>query len=159
MSTLVAMQSPQSFPAYYGTGLQTKEPTQANPLDFSYSQCRMQSPNYYTNQNTMPNFMSMSQTSQVNGYSSEPVPPFQHGQITGGQNTAASPVDHHQGYFPNQEPSQNCSFHQYAWLKSTAPENWWHNSTSSKNLCIQCFNALNSSYQPKANIHSLLSCL
>lgn len=127
------MQSPQSFPAYYGTGIQSKEQPQshANPLDFSYTQCRMQSPNYY-NQNAMPNFMSMSQTSQVNGYNTESIPPFQHGQIAANQNTAASPVDH-QNYFPNQEPSQNCSFHQYAWLKSTAPENWWHNTTSSKN--------------------------
>lgn len=135
MSTL-AMQSPQ-FPAYYGTGLQTKEPPQnhTNQLDFSYSQCRMQSPNYYS-QNAMPNFMSMSQTSQVNGYNAEPVPPFQHGQIGANQNTAASPVDHHQPYFPSQEPSQNCSFHQYAWLKSTAPENWWHNTSSSKNVLL-----------------------
>lgn len=134
------MQSPQTYPAYFGGGLQNKEPqTHTNPLDFSYSQCRMQSPNYY-NQNALPNFMSMSQTShnaQVNGYNTEPVPPFQHGQIPNQTTAASSPVDHNQSYFPNQaEPNQNCSFHQYAWLKSTAPENWWHNASSSKALLL-----------------------
>ncbi|XP_031554274.1 homeobox protein Hox-A9-like isoform X2 [Actinia tenebrosa] len=94
----------------------------------------MQSPSYY-NQNALPNFMSMSQTShnaQVNGYNTEPVPPFQHGQLPNQTTAETSPVDHgHQPYFPNQqEPNQNCSFHQYAWLKSTAPENWWHNASS-----------------------------
>ncbi|XP_032222624.1 homeobox protein Hox-C4 [Nematostella vectensis] len=124
------MQSTQTYPAYYGTATE-KPQSHVQSLDFPYSQCRMQSPNYY-GQTSMPNFMaampSNTHSTQVNGYSPEPMQSFQ-GQMPNTNNTA-SPIDHQSYFSGSAEPGQNCSFHQYAWLKSTAPDNWWPNSTT-----------------------------
>lgn len=128
--TTGAMQS-QNYP-FFGSNLQGKETTAHNqPLDFPYSPCRMQSPNYY-NQAPLPNFMSpmpQGNLGQVNGYTAEPSPYTANPPITG-QNSNSLHMDH-QSYYSPQEASQNCSFHQYAWLKSTSsPENWWHSSNA-----------------------------
>lgn len=128
--TTGAMQS-QNYP-YFGSNLQGKtEPgSHGQQLDFPYTPCRMQSPNYY-NQSPLPNFMSplpQGSLGQVNGYTAEPSS-YPNAPISG-QNGGSIPMDH-QGYYSPQEAGQNCSFHQYAWLKSTtSPENWWHNSTA-----------------------------
>ena len=128
--TTGAMQS-QNYP-FFGSNLQGKETAAHNqPLDFPYSPCRMQSPNYY-NQAPLPNFMSpmpQGNLGQVNGYTAEPSPYTANPPITG-QNSNSLHMDH-QSYYSPQEASQNCSFHQYAWLKSTSsPENWWHSSNA-----------------------------
>ena len=140
--SLGAMQS-QTYP-YYGSNIPSKEPTlnQQPPLDYSYSPCRMQSPSYY-NQNALPNFMSISSQAshtQVNGYNTE-APSFQHSQIPNqSPATPNAPID--APYFSTQDPNQSCSFHQYAWLKSTAPENWWHNA-SAGNYASSCLSDIN----------------
>lgn len=127
--TTGAMQS-QNY-SYFGSNLPGKDTgSHAQQLDFPYTPCRMQSPNYY-NQSPLPSFMSpMPQGSlgQVNGYTAEPST-YPNAPISG-QNGSTIPIDH-QSYYSPQEAGQNCSFHQYAWLKSTSSaENWWHNSTA-----------------------------
>lgn len=127
---------PQTYP-YFGGNLQPKEPSpHVQSLDYPYSPCRMQSPNYY-NQGPMPNFMSampQGNHSQVNGYSVSPEgPAFQHSAQIASQNQAPTAHEHqpYAGFGSSQDPSQNCSFHQYAWIKSTGnPENWWHNTSA-----------------------------
>lgn len=124
----------QSNYPYFGSNLQAKESgSHGQQLDFPFSPCRMQSPNYY-NQSPLPNFMSpmpQGNLGQVNGYTTEP-PAYGNVPISA-QNGGSLPIDH-QNYYPPQEAGHNCSFHQYAWLKSTSsPENWWQNSTAAGN--------------------------
>ena len=125
--TTGAMQS--NYP-YFGSNLPKESGSHGQQLDFPYSPCRMQSPNYY-NQSALPNFMPpmpQGNLGQVNGYANEP-PAYGNVPISA-QNGGSLPIDH-QNYYSPQDAGHNCSFHQYAWLKSTSsPENWWQNSTT-----------------------------
>ena len=118
--------------SYFGSSMAVKENAAlSQPLDFPYSPCRMQSPNYY-NQSPLPNFMSampQGNHGQMNGYTAEPTS-YPNAPMPG---PTASPISlDHQGYYSPAEANQNCSFHQYAWLKSTSSstENWWHNAAA-----------------------------
>ena len=137
---------PQTF-SYFGGNLQPKETSpHVQSLDYPYSPCRMQSPNYYS-QGPLPNFMTampQSNHSQVNGYSvSHEGSSFQpHSAQLPSQPQAPNPIDHQSYFGATSDPNQNCSFHQYAWIKSTTnADNWWPNSSTgqSKHLVSVSF--------------------